>query len=93
MAWIKISDEDGGVYALEPDPDPAVVVSIEELEAEIKELQARIDGIRLIEIPNGASEELLRLAEDENAKKLAGIAAFQEVQKYKQDLLSSLRGL
>lgn len=60
MAWIKISDEDGGVYALEPDPDPAVIVSVEEIEAEIAELQERIKAAEanLLPCPEKADERL-----------------------------------
>lgn len=56
MSWIKISDDNGGVYALEPDPDPSVIVSVEEIEAEIAELQKRIKAAEanLIPVPEKA---------------------------------------
>lgn len=72
MAWIKISDEDGGVYALEPDPDPAVIVSVEEIEAEIAELQERIKAAEanLIPVPEKADArvaEAVGLYNEQNA--------------------------
>jgi hypothetical protein len=42
MAWIKISDDNGGIYAERPDPDPVQVVSIAELEAQIASIRATI---------------------------------------------------
>jgi hypothetical protein len=93
MAWIKISDEDGGIYAREPEPDPAVIVSVAEIEAEIKELQARIDSVRLIEIPKDASEEVVIAIEKSNEFPRGEIVMFETRLKDKQNLLNELKAL
>jgi len=54
--WIKLNDD---LYCLPATPDPQEVVSISVLESEIADLQSRIDSIHLIEIPEGASEEVV----------------------------------
>lgn len=41
MAWIKISSENGGVFAQEID-NPVAVVSVDELNAELLKLQANL---------------------------------------------------
>lgn len=88
--WIKI-DED--LYCLPATPDPQDVVSISALKSEITDLQSRIDSIHLIEIPDGASEDVVELVMDANAKTYAEIALIQDEQKTKQELLTSLKSL
>jgi len=45
MTWIKISDDNGGIYAEMPDPDPRQIKSIADIEAEIATLEAeRYEG-------------------------------------------------
>lgn len=86
--WIKIDDD---LRALPATPDPQTVVSISELEKEIADLQSSIDAIKMIEIPDGASEELIALVMDANAKTYSEIALIQDEQKTKQDLLTELK--
>lgn len=45
MNWIKVSDENGGVYAREAEPDPAEIVVMADLEAQITALDAQIAEI------------------------------------------------
>ena len=71
MGWIKISDEDGGVYAKEPDNDPEQIVSVAEIEAEIAELERRIASVHLIEVPKGASEEVATIVNEKNGNLIA----------------------
>jgi hypothetical protein len=86
--WIKIDDD---LRALPATPDPQEVVSISALESEIADLQSRIDSIHLIEIPEGASEELIALVMDANAKTYADTALIQDEVKAKQELLTELK--
>lgn len=72
MGWIKISDEDGGIYAKEPENDPEQIVSVAEIEAEIKELQARIDNIRFIKVPVGVNEEVVEAIDFYNQQNALG---------------------
>ncbi len=41
MAWIKISEDNGGTYAREASPDPAEILSISELEERINWLNSQ----------------------------------------------------
>jgi len=41
MSWIKISDENGGTFALEATPDPQQVITIKELEDRLAWLQTQ----------------------------------------------------
>ncbi len=50
MSWIKISDENGGTYALEASPDPRAIITIDSLQAEIDALEAE---------PKPTDEELI----------------------------------
>lgn len=91
MSWLKISDKDGGVYAKEPDNDPEQIVSVAEIEAEIKELQARIDSVHLIEIPKDASDEIKTIINEKNGFLVANdIAPLQNELEQKQLLLSEI---
>lgn len=93
MSWLKISDKDGGVYAKEPDNDPEQIVSVAEIEAEIKELQARIDSIHLIEITKEMSEAVLSLVNAENAKTQVTIVGLRDAILGKRELITELNGL
>ncbi|MBW6469622.1 MAG: hypothetical protein K0A90_00190 [Methanosarcinaceae archaeon] len=42
MVWIKISDDNGGVYAKSANPDPINVVSIDELNEQLTELNNQL---------------------------------------------------
>lgn len=91
MSWLKISDKDGGIYAKEPDPDPAVIVSVAEIEAEIKELQARIDSIHLIDIPKDASDEIKEAINYKNGMLVAtDIVPMQSRLEQKQAFLEEI---
>jgi len=56
MTWIKISEEDGGIYALAGTPDPQSLVSIDELNLRIVEADEQIavwnEAPDMIEVPN-----------------------------------------
>lgn len=93
MSWLKISDKDGGVYAKEPDNDPEQIVSVAEIEAEIKELQARIDSVHLIEIPKDASDEVAMLIAQANEFPTGEKFMFETRLKDKQNLLNELKAL
>lgn len=93
MSWLKISDKDGGVYAKEPDNDPEQIVSVAEIEAEIKELQARIDSVHLIEIPKDASDEVAMLVAQANEFPTGEKIMFETRLRDKQDLLNELKAL
>jgi hypothetical protein len=94
MSWLKISDKDGGVYAKEPDNDPEQIVSVAEIEAEIKELQARIDSVRLIEIPKDASDEVKEAINYKNGMLIAtDIAPIQSQLEQKQQFLNELKAI
>lgn len=68
MAWIKISDEDGGVYAREPEPDPVEVITIADIEAEIAELRERIRAAEtnLIPVPEKADARVAEVVNEKN---------------------------
>lgn len=94
MSWLKISDKDGGVYAKEPDNDPEQIVSVAEIEAEIKELQARIDSVRLIEIPKDASDEVKKAIDLYNQQNGIGDKAVLDAElQPKLKLLTELKTL
>lgn len=88
--WIKITDD---LYGLEASPDPVEVVSISALESEIADLQSRIDSIHLIEIPEGASEEVVIAIEKSNEFPRGEIVMFETRLREKQDLLNELKAL
>lgn len=91
MSWIKISDDDGGIYAKEPENDPEQIVSVAEIEAEIKELQARIDSIHLIDIPKDASDEIKEAINYKNGMLVAtDIVPMQSRLEQKQAFLEEI---
>jgi len=90
MSWIKI---DNDTYALEATPDPQLVVSISALENEIADLQSRIDSIHLIEIPKGASEEVVIAIEKSNEFPRGEVVMFQTQLDEKTKLLEELKKL
>lgn len=92
MGWIKISDEDGGVYAKEPDNDPEQIVSVAELEAEIAELQERIKDAEanLIPIPDKADDRVAEAINDKNGFLVGEKILFDGWLAEKQQLLKSL---
>ena len=78
--WIKISEDDGGIFALEGTPDPQKVVSVDELNAEIVELNSQLV------IVNAEPDEIL-MPNDEKFHQLQMI----EIQKLEiQDILIKL---
>ena len=63
------------------------------LEAEIAELQARIDSVHLIEIPKDASDEVAMLIAQANEFPTGEKIMFETRLKDKQDLLNELKAL
>ncbi len=88
--WIKITDD---LYGLEAPIDPVEVVSITALEDEIAELQSRIDSIHLIEIPEGASEEVAMIIAQANEFPIGEKVMFETQLAEKQKLLKELKAL
>jgi len=91
--WIKISNDDGGTYALEPDLDPVAILTIAEIESEIAVLSEKIAAIHLIEIPNGASEEITLAIEKANEFPRGEIVMFETKLSGKKALLAELKKL
>ena len=95
MAWIKISDDDGGIYAREAEPDPAEVVSVAELEAEIAQwdeqiaqIQAEIDAMSLsAETPEGLMELAYQAEQLQSA--LLSAEGYRETAQRKLDEVSA----
>lgn len=87
--WVKISDADGGTFAQAA--DPVAVLTVAEIEAEIKELQDRINSFHLIEIPKDASNEIKEAINYKNGMLLATeIVPIQNQLEQKQLLLSEI---
>ena len=40
--WVKISDEEGGIYAASPTPDPLLAKSLNEIDAEIATAESNL---------------------------------------------------
>jgi len=64
MAWIKISDDDGGVYGKEAELDPTEIVAINELDGSIAELNIIKNNIVLPSVPENSPEDVSTIVED-----------------------------
>lgn len=69
------------------------VGAIKEINAEITDLQSRIDSIHLIEIPKDASEEVAMLVAQANEFPTGEKIMFETRLREKQDLLNELKAL
>lgn len=64
MGWIKISDDDGGIFGKEAELDPVLIVSINELDNGILELIQIKNSICLPYAPDNISEDLNAIVND-----------------------------
>lgn len=64
MGWIYITDENGGTFGLEASPDPQETITLDEVNAQISELQGIIESIPTIIIPETFPEEIVQLSND-----------------------------
>lgn len=95
MSWIKISDDEGGVFALEPDPDPAVIVTVSSLEAEIAGLEENIAAAekRLIPVPDGIDDRVAEAINAKNGEIVAiDIVPIENILEQKRQFLADLLG-
>lgn len=96
MSWIKISDDDGGVFAEENDQNLKRAVSILELENEIAYLSGQIKEAenQLIEIPDKIDDKIKMAINKWNGDFVAtDIEPFKTQLDYKQQLLNILKAL
>lgn len=63
------------------------------LEEEVAELQTKVDAVHLIEIPEGASEEVAMLVAQANEFPTGEKFMFETRLREKQDLLNELKAL
>ncbi len=92
MSWIKISDDDGGVWADEALPDPKRIVKVVELLMEIEELQNNIDAISLLEYPQGASDNLREAIDNWNNEKSSYLNGYILELADKKEILKQING-
>lgn len=90
MSWIKISDDNGGVWAEEASPDPQRIVIISELEAEITKLQGAIDAIVFMDYPENADDDLKMAVDIVNENKRKQINETLNQKQVKQIILEEI---
>lgn len=64
MGWIYITDENGGTFGLEATPDPQEMITLDEVNAQISELQGIIASIPEVIIPDTFPEDIVQVGND-----------------------------
>lgn len=64
MGWIYIIGDNGGTFGLEASPDPQEIITLDEINAQISELQEILASIPTVVIPETFPEEIVQAGND-----------------------------
>ena len=94
MAWLKISDDNGGTYGKEASPDPEEIVDLNTLQAEIDDLDDQIDAIDdNVPYPDDATDDQKEAIDKLNTDRSHEKEGLIQERDEKQDLYDYLKDL